>query len=178
MKKTILIFSFLIFIISCKKNNDPGPTRSSLIARTWLLKSITFSPALTVSIYGSSTQLTDATLLLKDCTKDDLYTFNLNKTFIVDEGATKCNSSDPQTKAKGMWSLSIDSNSSNKTDSTLLKFNYNTVNISGKITDLSTANLQITTDAANLATAFVSSSASFYIDPKSTSVATVTFTAK
>ena len=171
MKKHILIFSFFLLIIfSCKKNTDPGPTRTSLVAKTWLLTSITFSPALAVSYYGSTIQLTDATLLLKDCTKDDLYTFNSDKTFIVDEGATKCNSSDPQTKAKGTWSLSTDQNT--------LNFNYNLVNISGNIISLNPTTLQISTNAANLATALVASNAAYSIDSKSTSVATVTFTAK
>jgi len=179
MKKSILIFSFLISIIfSCKKSNDPAPTRTSLIAKTWLLTSITFSPSLAVSYYGSTIQLTDATLLLKDCTKDDLYIFNSDKTFVVDEGLTKCNTSDPQTKAKGVWSLSKDPNSVNKTDSTLLNFNYNLVNISGNIIVINPTTLQISTNAANLASAFVASNAAYSIDSKSTSVATVTFTAK
>ncbi len=175
MKKYILIFSFFLLIIfSCKKNNpDPsntGPSKTTLIAKTWLLTSIDFSPPLKVTYGVFSYQLNNASSLFNDCNKDDLYIFNKDKTFIVDEGATKCNSSDPQTKAQDIWSLSA--------DSTSLIFNYNKVNISGKIVDLSNTTLKINTDAANLASVFVTTGSGFYIDPKSTSVATVTFTAK
>ncbi len=42
-----------------------------------------------------------------DCTKDDCTKFNSDKTASFDEGATKCDPSDPQTNT-GTWSLSAD----------------------------------------------------------------------
>lgn len=42
-----------------------------------------------------------------DCTKDDCTKLNSDKTVSFDEGATKCDPSDPQTST-GTWSLSAD----------------------------------------------------------------------
>jgi hypothetical protein len=40
---------------------------------------------------------------MKPCELDDIYRFNSNKTFTVEEGATKCNTTDPQIKESGPW---------------------------------------------------------------------------
>lgn len=42
---------------------------------------------------------------LKDCQKDNFYTFNTDKTITVDEGATKCSASASQITTEGNWAL-------------------------------------------------------------------------
>lgn len=44
----------------------------------------------------------------EDCEKDDITTFSSDGTFTIDEGATKCNPSDPQISDSGTWELSSD----------------------------------------------------------------------
>jgi hypothetical protein len=42
--------------------------------------------------------------LIRACEKDDIYTFKSDSTGVIDEGAAKCNSSDPQT-VPFKWSI-------------------------------------------------------------------------
>jgi hypothetical protein len=82
----------LIAIAGCGK--DPVLTKADLLAKTWKYKSFTAAAgALTIDVMSQ----------LKPCELDDIYRFNSNKTFSVEEGATKCNTTDPQIKESGPW---------------------------------------------------------------------------
>jgi hypothetical protein len=50
---------------------------------------------------------TDEYAQLGACQQDNLLQFNPDQTIIIDEGATKCNSADPQTRV-AMWSMNYD----------------------------------------------------------------------
>ena len=96
--KTIsaLLFTFILFFQSCKKNDQTTPdVATSLQNKNWKLVALTVSPA----ING----ITDAyTNYLEDCERDNLFTFNLNNVFVLNEEATKCDPADPQTQ-NGTW---------------------------------------------------------------------------
>jgi len=61
----------------------------------------------------------DLTDNLQACVKDNTYQFKTDSTVIVDEGATKCNSTDPQT-ATYSWSISSGNPAILKSDATPL----------------------------------------------------------
>jgi len=49
----------------------------------------------------------DMFAMMEDCEKDDTNKFNTDKTVVTDEGATKCDSSNPQ-KTTSTWSFNAD----------------------------------------------------------------------
>ena len=100
MKTLTLLCLGIATLGACKKNSEPIPatTRVDLLtAKGWRLSTIT------ASLGG--TPLPSS--LLPACNNDDTYKFNLDKTVIQDAGATKCNSTDPQTQA-GTWAFNTD----------------------------------------------------------------------
>lgn len=76
-----------LFVSSCGKDeNPPAPkTKTELLTQnSWKFKS---------AFVGT----TDYSGSLQACQKNNILTFSTNGNGTVDEGATKCNSSDPQT---------------------------------------------------------------------------------
>lgn len=95
----IMVFSAisLIFFPGCqKKDNNSGGSGPATKTQFITQSSWKFS---TATVGG-----TDASSLLQTCQKDNILTFISNGTGSVDEGATKCNSGDPQTNLF-TWSL-------------------------------------------------------------------------
>jgi hypothetical protein len=87
-----LLMLTLIAVAGCGK--DPVLTKSDLLAKAWKYKNFTAAA-------GSLTL--DVMSQMKPCELDDIYRFSSNKTFTVEEGATKCNTTDPQIKESGPW---------------------------------------------------------------------------
>ncbi len=101
MKKTIVILSLAIVGFSACKKKDSGSTTTYTKTDTlqngqWKLASVT------------NPLIGDLTTSMKSCQKDNLYTFNADKTITVDEGGEKCNSADMQTRVDGSWNLTSD----------------------------------------------------------------------
>lgn len=107
MKKITLMIAALAFLTvsSCKKEDDkdnggnttPTKTKTELLtAKAWKMTAMTINPGIT-PIPGGPT-ITDFFSLLEACEKDDTQKFNTGGTGVIDEGATKCNPSDPQTE--------------------------------------------------------------------------------
>lgn len=87
-----LLLVAMIFVAGCSK--ETNITKTDLISKAWKYK--TFSAvagALTIDVLST----------LQPCELDDIYRFNSNKAYTIEEGATKCNSSDPQIKESGSW---------------------------------------------------------------------------
>ncbi|MEJ1929326.1 DUF5004 domain-containing protein [Nostoc sp. NIES-2111] len=97
-----VLFSAVLFIGGCKKKDDPS--RKELIARTWKLTAQTSDPSLPL---GGS-QLTDVYSQLRTCFKDNTYIFESSGSYRSEEGASKCNDSDPVIVESGTWTLSSD----------------------------------------------------------------------
>jgi hypothetical protein len=108
MRKTRWILPCAIALASltiwtaCKKNTSSSNTSS----RTTLITEASwkFDSSGIDQNKDGIIDVVDTTSILP-CQKDNTYTFNKDSTGIMDEGATKCNSTDPQTTAF-TWSFS------------------------------------------------------------------------
>ena len=102
MRKRIPLFLFclitLLFNISCKKDSSTVSSRSQLLTDgNWTLVFYRYN--------FNNGAWNDGYATLPDCQKDNKLFFNSDLTYILDEGATKCNSSDPQIFQQGIWAL-------------------------------------------------------------------------
>jgi hypothetical protein len=95
--KSILSLCSIVFILNaCSKKDEPAAvTKTTLISKSWLLTAATVTPA----INGQTNLLAGSTT----CDLDDLYVFVSNGNYTLEEGATKCNASDPQIYERGTW---------------------------------------------------------------------------
>lgn len=85
-----LSFSLLLILSACKDDDDPKASKTELLtAKSWKMTKVK-----AMGVEGEP----DA------CDKDDTYTYNTDKSYKQDEGATKCDSDDPQTLT-GTWSF-------------------------------------------------------------------------
>jgi len=103
----LAILGSTLAFTSCKKDKkDPEPEPEPVVLtntqklsnKNFKLTAATIDPGVPV---GGAT-ITDWYAQMDDCQKDDLLMFSDNGTYKDDEGATKCNTSDPQTTT-GTW---------------------------------------------------------------------------
>lgn len=97
VKKTAVLAG-IFFITACSKK-DAAPVQNpdiekNLQSAAWQMTVFTIAPALN--------GVTDVLLNTPPCAKDNLLRFNANGIFLMDEGASKCDPSDPQTD-QGVW---------------------------------------------------------------------------
>ncbi|GAB2617284.1 hypothetical protein GCM10027035_11980 [Emticicia sediminis] len=133
MKKQItlyLTFSILLFVVSCKKDAEPTPqTRAEMLTSSpWKWVAGTVTPA--YDIFGDGKPINgDYFSKAPKCWQDDIYTFTSANKFTHDEGATKCDPSDPQIYSQGTWAFETADNviriktSSNPSDDSLWGIN-------------------------------------------------------
>lgn len=104
MKKLLLSLLLAPFLFTaCKKDSKDGGTggKSALEDANWKIT------AATATVMGIDQDLY-ASGAIQDCMKDNTYTFNSDGTGTVEEGSTKCVSTDEQTRTGGSWELSSD----------------------------------------------------------------------
>jgi hypothetical protein len=143
MKKLILVvLSASLSLVACKKddslpdpnnnNNNNNNTSSTLTVGSWKMVS-----SMSVIEYPApvGTQTVDLFVLMQPCVQDNLYIFNANNTTTSDEGATKCNASDPQQKTAGTWAL-INNN-------TKLQITENSTSVTADILTLNSSTLEL-----------------------------------
>jgi hypothetical protein len=108
----LMLMGGMVAISSCNKDDDDSPSKTKTISgKKFFVKSMNVSPGVTTPV-GI---ITDLYSFMPDCVKDDFMTFNENGTVVDDEGATKCEPTDPQTES-GTWEF--------LTDETQLKMTY------------------------------------------------------
>jgi hypothetical protein len=106
MRKLTLLFlaiSMAAFVSSCKKEESSTPANNNntgggsnltktemLTAKKWKLVGLTVGGA---DFYSQ----------FDDCDKDDTFEYKTDGTYIEDEGATKCDPSDPQVITTATW---------------------------------------------------------------------------
>lgn len=102
MKKAILVATLFVGIaaVSCKKDDDdPVTTAELMTSATWKIDTIGFdmdkNGEIDSPIPGG----------LEECELDNTLTFSADSTGVFDEGATKCDSADPQNTSFA-WTLS------------------------------------------------------------------------
>lgn len=126
MKKLVLIMTgaLVLFASSCKKEKT---TTELLQAGAWKMTAgVATNGATTVDFYTTTMQA---------CEKDDLYTFKPDNTLFVSEGASKCNSTDPDTYTYGTYSVVGDS----------LSINDGSSAVSFKIVSIDASQLKLST---------------------------------
>lgn len=112
---SILMIASASLLTNCKKDKKtedttPAPTPAPAPTNTEKLTGKNFKmTAMTVSpgIDFGGVVITDLYAQLPSCFKDNTTRFNTDKSVTYDEGATKCDSSDPQTTT-GSWVWSSD----------------------------------------------------------------------
>lgn len=101
MKKMLLcVMTFSLSFFACEKE-EHIPSHSELLtggsSKTWVVK----------RVFMGGEEITEA---IFPCALDDNYIFRSDATFEVNEGETKCYTSEPQISESGTW-LFIQSNS-------------------------------------------------------------------
>jgi hypothetical protein len=99
-KKAALVILSVAVIAGCKKddNKDNGNSKTQMIASgSWKMTSDYIDPAEDVN--GDGVPEHEILPFLETCEKDNLFSFTTDGTFTADEGASKCDPSDPQTQS-------------------------------------------------------------------------------
>jgi hypothetical protein len=94
---------FFCLLASCASSDEKagnGDLRSELIDKDWKLAEATVTPA--ISLDG--TAVTDWYSTMSPCSRDDLVRFKGDGKLMLNDGATKCNASDPQITI-GAWEI-------------------------------------------------------------------------
>jgi hypothetical protein len=99
-KKTALVI--LTVAVTAAFRKDPERSKTPLLTSGgWMLISDFMDPAIDIDADGhTENELTKA---LSQCEKDNLMIFRVDNTIAEDEGATKCDPSDPQLVSTGTW---------------------------------------------------------------------------
>lgn len=128
-RKTLLILTLICAVIAaCTKSDSSSPSGASILVNgKWQLTDVSVlipGSSLSVSIFDT----------IPACVKDNFYTFTSDSTVTLDEGATKCDASDPQTTS-GSWELlnnntqlkTLDPLTSESTTVSIVKLNSSSV---------------------------------------------------
>jgi Lipocalin-like domain len=107
MKALVAMFGLLatLGMTSCEKDKDDAKPNNTkvLTGGNWQLSALTSDPA--IDWFG--TPVTNVYAQLPACVKDDITVFKTGGTVNFDEGASKCEASDPQTTS-GTWAFNTD----------------------------------------------------------------------
>jgi hypothetical protein len=116
MKKLSFLLLAAIALGGCKKddNSPSSPSKADLLtAKNWRI-----SAQKSISTVGTQTFTTDEYAASPACERDNFAKFNTNKSVVFDEGASKCDTSDPQTES-GTWDFNSDQTKLNLNDPSL-----------------------------------------------------------
>lgn len=102
MKKITWAFYFCILLLtSCAKNGDAPATTTQtptelLTSSKWYVTALTSSAP--INYLGNGTLVTNLYAVSPSCSKDDSFLFQSGGALILNNEATKCSASDPQTQ--------------------------------------------------------------------------------
>jgi len=104
MKNLNLLFAFLIIGLmatSCKKDEKTlEEQRMDFVSGTeWV------ASKMMLDTDNDGTTDTDVMPSMDDCEKDNFIKFDADGTFVIDEGATKCNPASSQIELEGTWTF-------------------------------------------------------------------------
>jgi hypothetical protein len=128
----LLLLMAAVSVSACKKDDEESAEDKLTAVSCWKqTKNETFNPV--TSIWENEP--------IDACTQDDCTKFNADKTLSFDEGATKCDPTDPQT-GTGTWTLSADGKMLTISD------NASGIAFIGTITELTSNKLVLEIDIA------------------------------
>jgi hypothetical protein len=139
MRKISLLLLVAVTLGACKKDSENTPTTSKtdlLAAKSWRISTQTSSFS-SSNINNGTPVTTDEYAASSACERDNFIKFNTNKTLVVDEGASRCDTSDPQTQ-NGTWDFNSD-----QTKLTMIDPSQGSVPIQFDIVELSASKLQL-----------------------------------
>lgn len=144
---SFVCFLFLCAAFSCNKTSDPIPTATktdNISASSWTYENagIDNDRNGTIDVPLSSI----APSLVQSCKIDNMLTFKKDNTGTVDEGATRCNVTDPQTSAFN-WNFA-----DNETNLVVSNNIFALLNGKSKILALTSTNFSLTRDTVIAAT--------------------------
>jgi len=115
----ILSLIALVTFSGCQKDDPPPPpTKTELISRNWKATAMT-------AVFPAPIGTVDALAQLQPCERDNIIKVKADGTYTVDEGATKCNPTDPQIVETGNWVFA-----SNETKLTIMGETWDIVSLS------------------------------------------------
>jgi hypothetical protein len=112
-KIALLFIGGAIAFAACKKKDDSTTTTPSkskkdyLIEGKWQISDMPMTISYTTPL-GTNTQNINQYDSMQACEKDNFVKFLTSGKIWNDEGATKCNSSDPQVDSSSTWTLNSD----------------------------------------------------------------------
>ncbi|MBC3540751.1 lipocalin family protein [Rufibacter sediminis] len=96
----LLLFCCTLFFSACSDDDDATPSKEDMLMnKRWQITALEVA----LPIIGSQDLYED----FEDCEKDNFIEFRANGVVTVDEGATKCDDSNPQ-QYPGTWTLEGD----------------------------------------------------------------------
>lgn len=100
------LMAISLITVSCKKDDKKNePTKTELLTgNNWVTTRIEIEPA--IDFDGDGTQENNLTPYFDPCDLDDFLNLKTDKTYIIEEGASKCDPNDPQVVETGTWTLS------------------------------------------------------------------------
>lgn len=114
--KNLLSVVVLFTLFCCSEEEDVAPISAELLAgsssKTWII---------TDFVSAGSADFKDQ----PTCVQDDRWIFFANGTMEQNEGATKCQPTDPQVYVEGTWVLFPESNTLRLTRSNIVSFTVN-----------------------------------------------------
>jgi hypothetical protein len=123
----IAIFASLVLALgnfNCSKKDSSPKINADLIIGDWTISALNYSPM--YDFDGDGLKESNAYSKMEPCEKDDIYSFLTGGTWKRDEGASKCDPSDPQI-VTGNWQLSTNQTTMNiDGDNLEIKFLSNT----------------------------------------------------
>ena len=123
--------AFTLLFSACQKDDDTNTETSGqeiLTSGQWMVTAATANPPVTIG----GIPFSNLYLVAPTCLKDNYYVFKTDGIAELNEGATKCNPTDPQTLSQ-TWSLSSDEKSItiNTTQYTVLELTQTRFRVSG-----------------------------------------------
>jgi hypothetical protein len=108
MKKLFLLALTATALSACKKDSDTTPSRTELLTgREWHITAET-ETVMRTPVGGSPTPVVfDRYAGMPACERDNIHKFNVNKSRVIDEGLSKCLSTDPQSSTS-TWDFTSD----------------------------------------------------------------------
>lgn len=102
----MVLFLGVLSFSSCNDDDDDEdpapPTRTELLTgRNWMVEGYNIEPA--IDIDGDGTQENNLIPFIAACNLDDFYDFNVDGSYTIEEGASKCDPNDPTIVQSGDW---------------------------------------------------------------------------